>query len=88
MQAKKAALSEAIDAYRANVEAEISGRDLTVDKIKNASTLGINLLKFRGYESKLDYYTFKAEFENLVSPRISSHLQSDYLNTITWKVMR
>ena len=76
---KKAALSKTIDAYRAAVEAEISERDLTEDKIKNASTLGIKLPKFRGYDSKLDYYTFKAEFEKLVSPRISSHLQSDYL---------
>ena len=31
LRAKKAALSEAIDAYWANVEAEISGRVLTVD---------------------------------------------------------
>ena len=76
---RKAELNKIIDTYKTSLDAEISKRDLTEDKIKSASLLGIKLSKFKGYNSTLDYYTFKSEFEKLVAPRIQSHLQSDYL---------
>ena len=72
-------LCRSVKAYKKDVEHEISKRDISEEKIKNASTLGIKLPKFKGYHSPLDYYTFKSEFEKLVVPRIASHLLSDYL---------
>ena len=76
---RKEALCESIAEYKTAVESEISNRDLTEDKIKNASLLGIKLPKFKGYHSTYDYYTFKSEFERIVKKRISKDLLSDYL---------
>ena len=76
---KRDDLCKSIEAYKIRVESEISKRGLTEEKIKNASTLGIKLPKFKGYHSTLDYYSFRSEFEKLVAPRIASHLLSDYL---------
>ena len=43
-------------------------RDMTPDKLNNACTLQIYLQKFSGYNSKMDLYTFKSEFKELVEP--------------------
>ena len=56
---------------------EVLKRDLSDEKIKNASLLGIKLSKFKGYQSPLDYYTFKAEFEKFVVPRVQAKLLPD-----------
>ena len=66
-------------AYQDLVNAEINKRDLTEEKMKNASLLGITLPKFKGYHSKLDYYSFKSEFEKLIVPRVQAKLLPDYL---------
>ena len=42
--------------------------------MKNASALGIKIPKFKGYESELDLYTFKSEFDKLIVPRIRANL--------------
>ena len=76
---RKSDLSKLIIRYKDSVEKQISKRDLSEDKIKNASVLGIKLPKFKGYDSEMDFYTFKSEFEKLVAPRISIQLQADYL---------
>ena len=76
---RKDNLCVSIEKYKTGIDSEISKRDLTEEKIKNAATLGIKLPKFKGYNSTLDYYTFKSEFEKLVSKRISKDLLSDYL---------
>ena len=62
-----------------NLEKEISDRDLSEDKIKNASILGLKLPNFKGYNSVMDFYTFKAVFEKLVAPRVQAKLLPEYL---------
>ena len=57
----------------------VETRDVTPDKLKNASTLKIELPKFSGYSSEMDYYTFKSEFVKLVEPVVQGPYLSDYL---------
>ena len=54
-------------------------RDITPDKLKNASTLKVEIPKFSGYDSKMDFYTFKSEFKKLVEPTIQKRYWADYL---------
>ena len=63
--------------YQSELEKEISNRDLSANKLQNASLLNIELSK--GYNSALDIYTFQPEFEKLVSSNIQRKLLPDYL---------
>ena len=65
--------------YENKVLHEIGKRDLTQKKIKNASILGIELPKFKGYDFPLDFYNFRSQFEKLIVPRVQAHLLTDYL---------
>ena len=48
--------------------------------MKNASLIGLlKLPKLEGYNSSLDFHTFKSEFETKVAPRLSAKLLPDYL---------
>ena len=53
---------------------------------KNASVLKINVPKYHGYESELDFYMFRSEFEKLISPHILAKLLPEYLKIIIWRV--
>ena len=79
MDARKEKLKTSIDLYKISLENEIQVRDLSEEKIKNASILGIKLPKFEGYDSHMDFYTSKTEFEKLVAPRIQAKLLPEYL---------
>ena len=57
--------------YFLELKEEIKKRDLSEEKLKNASILGIKLPKFKGYDSDLDIYSFKSEFEKLISPTLN-----------------
>ena len=67
------------DAYEKDLVNELKRRDLSAEKVKNASFLKIEVPKFHGYGSKLDFYSFRSEFEKLISPRIQEKLLPDYL---------
>ena len=54
-------------------------RDITLDKMKEAADIPIELPKFTGYEGKMDFFTFQSEFKNLIEPKIRKHQWSDYL---------
>ena len=54
-------------------------RDISEDKLKSASEMNIELSKFKGYESKLDIFSFKSEFEKLVQPKILKRYWVDTL---------
>ena len=66
-------------AYQSKLEKEISNRDLGANNLQNASSLNIELPRFKGYNSALDIYTFQTEFEKLVSPNLQRKLLPDYL---------
>ena len=67
------------DAFFKKLQLVVSERDVTSDKLKNAVSLKINLPKFSGYDSQMDFYTFKSEFKKLVEPVIQKQYLSDYL---------
>ena len=76
---RKNDLKDVIHTYKNDLKKEIHDRDLSDAKIKNASILEIKIPRFKGYNSSQDYYTFRAEFEKLVSPRIQKALLPEYL---------
>ena len=45
----------------------------------NSTKVPINLPEFKGYDSFLDIYTFRAGFETLIEPVVQRKLWSDYL---------
>ena len=67
--------------YFETLSFEIKSRNLGGDKIKNPSVLKLEVPKFEGYSSSLDFYTFKSEFEKLISPQIQTKFLPDYLKS-------
>ena len=61
---RKTNLKASMNLFKINLGKEVTDRDLSEEKIKNASILGLKLPKFKGYNSVMNYYTFKTEFEN------------------------
>ena len=78
---RKHNLQLALDTLRGKIDHEILDRDISEEKIKNSSLLGIDLPKFEGYKSKLDFYSFKSKFIKLFSPKVKSCLLPDYLKS-------
>ena len=76
---RKNTLQTSISFYKRSLDDEITERDLSEDKMKNSSNLGLDLPHFMGYESSMDYYSFKADFEKLISPRYAKPLLPDIL---------
>ena len=76
---RKNNLKGSLTSFKTNLETEIVARDLSEEKLKNASLLRIKLPIFKGYESLMDVYTFKSEFEKLITPRVQKQLLPDYL---------
>ena len=75
----KEKLKKLKNSYQENLSKEVRNRDLTEEKMKNASVLGIKLPKFKGYNSPIDFYSFKSEFEKLIVPMVHAKLLPDYL---------
>ena len=62
----------------------IVDRDISVEKMKNASELKIALPKFSGYDGQIDFFTFKSEFIRVVESTQQKkfwvdHLKRNYL---------
>ena len=70
-----------LNSYKKTLAVEVQERDLTEGKIKDTAALGLTLGKFAGYNSQMDYYTFRSEFERLVVPRVQAKLLPDFLKT-------
>ena len=51
--------------FKDNLQKEIDTRELKKEKSFDVSKLKIEIQKFKGYESKIDIYTFKEKFEKL-----------------------
>ena len=56
--------------FQQNLQTILKTRDITPDKLRNASTLKVEIPKFSGYDCTIDFFTFKSEFETLVEPNI------------------
>ena len=67
--AKQSALKTR-NAYAQKLYDIISKRDITEEKLKKSSKIPIDVPKFKGYDSKLDIYTFRSEFEKVVQPTL------------------
>ena len=65
--------------YASTLKKIVCDRDLSKEKVKNSQLLKLDVPKFIGYESKLNFYSFKSEFEKLIAPRITAPLLPDYL---------
>ena len=59
---------ETRNAFAMKLHTIFSERDISEEKLRNVNTLSIELAKFKGYDSKLDIYSFKTEFEKLIQP--------------------
>ena len=60
-------------------EREVCTRDLSVEKIRNALGLRVEIPRFTGHDSELDIYTFREKFEKFVAPYIQRPLLPDTL---------
>ena len=57
----------------------VKDRELTEERLKSAKGMDINLSTFNGYDSKLDIYSFRTEFEKLVQPTTLKRFWVDIL---------
>ena len=67
------------DIYVKSVREEVETRDLSEEKIKNALGLKVKIPRFCGYDSDLDIYTFREQFEKFVTPYVQKPLLPDTL---------
>ena len=58
------------NSYAIHLHDIMTKRDISEEKLKRSCSVPIELQKFKGYDSKLDVYSFKSEFEKLVQPTI------------------
>ena len=58
------------NSYAIKVYELMSSRDISEEKLKKSSSIEIDLSKFEGYGSKLDIYSFKTQYEDLVQKKI------------------
>ena len=82
--AKQNAL-KARNSYAQKLHQIITKRDISEEKLKKSSLIPIELPKFKGYDSKLDIYSFRSEFEKLVHPTLQKiywldALKNNYLS--------
>ena len=72
-------LAKKRDKFVKDLQQTVIERDITPDKMKNASGLKIELPKFSGYECKMDFYTFRSQFKKLIEPAVQKKYWADYL---------
>ena len=57
----------------------IRERGITEEKLRNGLGLQIQLPKFKRYDSEMDVYSFRSEFEKLIQPTVRRQFWADYL---------
>ena len=70
---------KARNTYAQELHALISERDISDEKMKKSKDLQIEVPKFRGYDSKLDIYSFRSEFEKFIQPSVQKQYWVDVL---------
>ena len=73
------AAMEILNTYMQTLFKIVTDRELTEERMKSAKGMDINLPTFDGYDSKLDIYSFKTEFEKLVQPTTLKRFWVDIL---------
>ena len=58
-------MGHGFSAYQERLQTEVNSREISKEKKFQTSSLNIILPKFKGYDSSLDYYTFRSKFEKL-----------------------
>ena len=76
---KQQSIQEKKHEYCLDIRQEILRRDISEEKIKRALGLKFELSRFKGYDSEMDIYTFKIQFEKLIKPYVQKRLLSDTL---------
>ena len=66
-------------AYEEHLQGEIQERELMKERSFQTACLNIKLLKFKGYDSDLDIYSFQAEFEKLYQKSTPKKMLPDLL---------
>ena len=72
-------INELKTAYVNKLQAEIKGQEVAKEQKFQSSKLNIKLTKFKGYDSTVDFYTFKSDFEKLHARSTPSALLPDLL---------
>ena len=67
------------NSYFKELHSIVMKRDISEEKLKNLNSLDIDLPKFQGYESKMDIFTFRSEFEKLIQPKHQKRYWVDIL---------
>ena len=70
---------ESRNVYAQKLHFMMTDRDISEEKLRTAATITVELSKFKGYESKLDIYSFKSEFERVIQKTVQKHLWVDTL---------
>ena len=69
------------------IDSEYKSRELGKLKTLNQSKLNIKLAKFKGYNSTLDIYSFKRDFDKLHERSVPTNLMADVLKNNFLKVL-
>ena len=67
------------DNFFASLQKIVLDRDITTEKLKNASDLVVDLPKFSGYGAEMDFFTFRTKFRKLIEDRVQKKYWADYL---------
>ena len=59
--------------FQKNLSRILVDRDVTPDKLKNATSLDIELGKFSGYDCAIDFFTFKSDFQRVKEPTVQKN---------------
>ena len=67
------------DNFFSSLQKIMHNRDITTEKLKNASELLLELPKFSGYGAEMDFFTFRTQFRKLIEDRVQKKYWADYL---------
>lgn len=65
--------------FQKTLDSIMKDRDISPEKLKNSGEMKIEIPKFSGYDSPMNFFTFKAEFRKLIEPTIQKAFWADYL---------
>ena len=72
-------ISQLKEDYFKDINNKVKNREITKQKLFIVSKLRIDLLKFSGYETKLDIYSFQSEFSKIYERTTSKRMTPDLL---------